>query len=333
MNKLSLFSGIGGDDIASEMAGIQTICFVEIDLFCQKVLRKHWPNIPIIGDVKDVTKEKVMAYAEVRGIQARAIIPSQTSTIGGLDIERCGHHGAGVDIISGGFPCQPHSVAGRRKGSSDERNLWPEFRRCIEEIRPRWVVAENVPGLLSSDDGHFFGSILSDLASLGYACGWATYGAVDVGALHRRDRIFIVAYASNDGFNKYDKDSIPQRQLSPLSEQSGRRRASGTQGCRQDVADTAEQGLQESRLAGEWEQGTEGEERLDNRPSLAGSGPTESRLGRMVDGLSYWMDEPDIPRVAVKIPDRVNRLKALGNAVVPQQVYLIYKAIVEAEGG
>jgi DNA (cytosine-5)-methyltransferase 1 len=291
------------------MAGIQTVAFVEIDPFCQKVLRNHWPNIPIIGDVKDVTKETITALmANSNGCgntQPRIQQPSL--------LAESGQESALIDIISGGFPCQPHSVAGRRRGSGDERNLWPEFRRCIEEIRPRWVVAENVSGLFSSDNGHFFGSILSDLASLGYVVGWTTYGAVDVGAPHRRDRVFIVAHA---GLQYGD---LQQRIIRPESARG-----------RQDVADTAEQGLQEFGLAGEREQGTEGERGLDVGPTLSGAGSVEPGLGGVVDGFPGWSHEP-VPRVAVGIKDRVNRLKALGNAVIPAQIYPIYRAIARIE--
>ncbi|MFA5377324.1 MAG: DNA cytosine methyltransferase, partial [Dehalococcoidia bacterium] len=260
MRKLSLFSGIGGDDLASDAAGIETVCFVERDKYCQQVLKKHWPDIPIIEDVKNVTKERIQAIisnSENKGIERRNggrgndlqqssgrddngtgsnfIVGEsnpkpemeQKEIIANGGNEWRSEHGginrscdkesnereAGwfgdmggiefrrytIDIISGGFPCQPHSVAGKRKGSSDERNLWPEVRRILREFKPRWFVGENVPGLFSSDGGRFFNGIVSDLAALGYAVGWCTYGAVDVGALHRRNRVFIVGYSQHNG--------------------------------------------------------------------------------------------------------------------------------------
>lgn len=171
MDHLSLFTGIGGLDLAAEMAGFKTVGQVEMDEYCNQVLECHWPGLPRWRDVKDVTRES---------------FKSKT----GLD---------SPTVLSGGFPCQPVSVAGKRKGDADERWLWDEMFRVIREIRPRWVVAENVRGLLSAksnDDGrHLFGRILRDLAESGYRAGWLCYGAGDVGAPHRRERVFIVAHA------------------------------------------------------------------------------------------------------------------------------------------
>jgi len=161
---LSLFSGIGGIDLAAEWAGFETIGQVEYAEYQNKVLKKHWPDIPRWKDVRDVTRESI--------------------------IERCGRL---PDLISGGFPCQPHSVAGKRKASADERDLWGEFARIICDVRPGWVLAENVAGLRSSEAGRFFGRVLRDMAQMGYHVGWGSWGASDIGAPHRRERIFIVA--------------------------------------------------------------------------------------------------------------------------------------------
>ncbi len=360
MNKLSLFSGIGGDDLASEWAGIETVCFVERDKYCQKVLKKNWPEIPIIEDVKDVTKEKVIRYASELHVNAShdkrekggTQIPEPGNTNSSVNIQG---GGIGIDIIAGGFPCQPHSVAGKRKGSGDERNLWPEFRRIIGEIKPRWVVAENVPGLFSSDAGRFFGEVLADLAALGYSVGWCTYGAVDVGAWHRRNRVFIVAYSpqwQNHGRGRGDLDNkaagregidpavITGSQDVPNAAESGLERAKsagevcagGLPAKRGDVSDT--QSPIWRRSNGEDNTGWGNQETEGQNITVRGAEyrQSESRLGGVVDGLSYWMDEPNgIPRVFTGIKNRVNRLKGLGNAVVPQQIYPIYKAIVEIE--
>lgn len=165
MTHLSLFTGIGGLDLAAEMAGIQTVGQCENNQYAMKVLEKHWPHVPKWRDIHDLSAVNFRART-------------------GLDA---------VDIISGGFPCQPHSVAGKRKASADERDLWPEFRRIIGELRPRWVVGENVRGLLSSENGRFFRGILRDLAELGYDAGWCVISASEVGAPHRRGRVAIVA--------------------------------------------------------------------------------------------------------------------------------------------
>lgn len=330
LTKLSLFSGIGGDDLASEWAGIKTVCFVEKDKFCQQVLKKHWPTVPIIGDVKDVTKEKVIAYAKKRENFKRenGIMAETAEARKGSNPTSClSNSDAGITLISGGFPCQPHSVAGKRKGSTDERDLWPEFRRIIGEIKPRWVVAENVPGLFSSDAGRFFGEVLADLASLGYSVGWCTFGAVDVGALHRRNRVFIVAHAGGD------------RQKRPcwlVSENGDTSPRDNTGNGGEDVANTSIQGLE----------GAEPKGTTSTTGLLAQCGDVPNtehielnremgRFGRYTEltDSSWWAVEPNVGRVAHGVSRRVDRLKGLGNAVVPQQIYPIYKAIVEIENG
>jgi len=156
----SLFSGIGGIEIGLERAGMSCRWQSEIDPYASRVLAQHWPEVP---NLDDITK---IEWSEV---------------------ER-------VDIVCGGFPCQPHSLAGKRKGSTDERNLWPEVVRCLREVEPRWFLGENVPGLLSSDDGRMFATILGDLAALGYDATWCSLRASDFGAPHRRERIFLLAY-------------------------------------------------------------------------------------------------------------------------------------------
>ena len=170
MTHLSLFSGIGGLDLAAEWAGFTTVGQCEWADYPTKVLEKHWPDVPRWRDVRDLTAADFTARTGLRT----------------------------VDCISGGFPCQPHSVAGKRKASADERDLWPEYRRIIGEIKPRWVVAENVPGLLSSEDGRFFRNILRDFAEMGFDVGWATFPASWVGAIHRRERMAIVAYSNKN---------------------------------------------------------------------------------------------------------------------------------------
>lgn len=149
MRGLSLFSGIGGLDLAFEWAGGEISAFCEIEPYCQKILRKHWPDVPVFEDIR-----------ELKGSDAGA-----------------------VDVIYGGFPCQPFSVAGNKKGKDDKRYLWPEFSRLVGEIKPRWVVAENVPGILriASDD------VCSDLERQGYEVGIWDFEAAAVGAKHRRE--------------------------------------------------------------------------------------------------------------------------------------------------
>jgi DNA (cytosine-5)-methyltransferase 1 len=133
---------------------------VEIDDYATRVLEKHWPNVKRYRDVREC---------------------------GAANLER-------VDLICGGFPCQPHSLAGKRLASADERDLWGEFARVIRELGPRWVLAENVPGILSSEAGRFFGRVLRDLATCGYDAEWSVLSACAMGAPHTRERLFVVAY-------------------------------------------------------------------------------------------------------------------------------------------
>lgn len=195
LTHFSLFTGIGGIDLAAEWAGFKTVGQCEFADYPTKVLEKHWPDVPRWRDVRDVT---------IKSVHEKGI--------------------GKVTLLSGGFPCQPHSVAGKRKASGDERNLWPEYRRIIGEVKPKWVLAENVRGLLSSEDGRFFGGILNDLADLGYDAGWCCYGANRVGAIHRRERVFIIAYSNSSRFMEHKgfKEKIQQSWDKKLQQEEGR---------------------------------------------------------------------------------------------------------------
>lgn len=157
----SLFAGIGGMDLGLERAGMECRWQVEIDPFCRRVLAKHWPN--------------VKRYEDVR-------------TVDWSEVER-------VDLIAGGFPCQPVSRAGQRRAQSDERWLWPEYRECVRELRPRFVLVENVPGLF--DGG--IADVLGDMAALGLDAEWDVAGACSVGGTMHRERVWILAYPDNAG--------------------------------------------------------------------------------------------------------------------------------------
>lgn len=306
MNHLSLFSGIGGLDLAAEWAGFTTVAFVERDPYCQRVLAKRWPGVPILADVRDV------AHAE----EPRRVEPENEADA--RPDGRRGGHGSlrrgEVCLVSGGFPCQPHSVAGKRQASADDRDLWPEFARVIREIRPRWVVAENVPGLLHSESGRFFGAVLGDLADMGYSAGWGVWGAADVGALHRRERVFIVAHAA--------WDVQPERQESGAEWQRAR---AGSESV--DVADAGRSRLEERAvLAGVSGQAQRGDSRQD--AALGREAVPDADRGRLeeraeldsdqaqdaADWRSRWEHadrhrsapgwelEPDVGRVAGRLP-------------------------------
>lgn len=166
MRVLDLFSGIGGFSMGLQRAGMQTVAFCEIDPFCRRVLEKRFPGVPIFGDIRELTSD---ALKEV-GIDAGTI-----------------------DLICGGFPCQPFSVAGKQRGKEDDRYLWPEMLRVISEVRPTWIIGENVPGIIKLA----LDNVLSDLENLSYACQTFNIPACAVDAPHQRKRVWIVAHSPN----------------------------------------------------------------------------------------------------------------------------------------
>ena len=166
MRVLDLFSGIGGFSLGLERAGFTTVAFCEIEPFCRKVLAKHWPNVKQYTDVRTLTAEQLRA------------------------------DGISVDVICGGFPCQPYSAAGKRLGGEDDRALWPEYFRLIKELRPTWVIGENVVGLITLG----LDNVLADLESVGYATRTFDIPACAVGAPHERRRVWIVANPSEIRF-------------------------------------------------------------------------------------------------------------------------------------
>jgi DNA (cytosine-5)-methyltransferase 1 len=296
----SLFAGIGGIDLGLERAGWECRWQVEIDPFCRHVLEHHWPDVPRYGDIRDVDWSRV---------------------------ER-------VDLLAGGFPCQPFSVAGQRRGKDDDRWLWPEFAGAIRALRPRHVLVENVPGLLAGHGG--MGDVLGDLAQLGYDADWDSVPAAAVGAPHLRYRVWIVAHADGIGCEGvgrggvfdvfrsalgYDADGcgspLADADSTPLERrQLQRERADQRPVGPSGVAD-AERG---GRRWGTPETGRD----TERRAAVVGSGAARGRS-------DHWLTEPDVGRVAHGVPSRVDRLRALGNAVVPQVVEVIGRRLLEAE--
>ena len=271
LTHLSLFSGIGGLDLAAEWAGFTTVGQCEFADYPTKVLEKHWPDVPRWRDIRTLTKE---SFYERTGIRT-------------------------VDVISGGFPCQPFSVAGKQKGKGDDRYLWPEMIRVITELRPRCVVGENVPGIFKIAAGQ----VVKDLERAGYHVVVFNYEAAAVGAWHRRSRVFFTG-------------------LADVADADG----SGLQGRKQpETPDAAEgAGEQPSRAtAGECSEAV-----YDYMRSGCAGDARWGQSQELADGR-FWAAEPDVGRVAHGIPARVDRLKCLGNAVVPQQAYPIFRELKE----
>ena len=278
LTHLSLFSGIGGLDLAAEWAGFQTVGQCEWADYPNKILEKHWPDVPKWRDIHELTATEFY--------QRTGTAPGQ------------------LTCISGGFPCQPHSVAGKRKASADERDMWPEMRRVIGEIRPRWVVGENVRGLLSSEDGRFFRGILGDFAGMGYDVGWCCYRAADVGAIHARKRIAIVAWNVNGRIPaKVRKISCWQ-----MPESNG-----GNQPFSNAYSDGQHRIVQNA--AKKCESGNESCANVYASLLSAFDPKNPPGVFRSNDGAANWMD----------------RVRAIGNAVCPQQFYPIFRAIADIE--
>ena len=287
MRVLDLFSGIGGFSLGLERAGMKTVQFVENDPYCQKVLAKNFPGIPIHGDIKTF------------------------------------HYGTSVQIVSGGFPCQPYSHAGEQRGKEDDRHLWEEYLRIIQSVRSPWVIGENVSGIINME----LDQVLSDLASENYSCQSLVIPACAVNAPHRRDRVWIIARRNAMGNSEYNGLSTAKESRSPssISDNSSQGenktfQSKGTSG-RSNIKNVAH--ANKERIQGRKETGNlESEGTHRNQFSLRCS---QRRIGK------NWDFEPELGRVANGIPNRMDRLKGLGNAVVPQIVEIIGRAIMEIE--
>ena len=313
---LDLFSGIGGISLGLERTGgWETAAFCEIDPYCQAVLRERWPDVPLFTDVRSLSRESLDAAGVGR-----------------------------IDWIVGGFPCQPFSVAGKQKGTADERHLWPEYARLIRELRPVGVLAENVPGLrtIAADE------VLSDLEAAGYAAGAFVVGADDVGAPHRRKRVWIVAHrlehANGSGHEGWPRSGDAGDEGATCLAHA---RSEGLEGRRVGPGcGRQEQPVPPGRGIHRWP-ARPGEPQHEWEPSrlvyAEHDGRRADEQGRRPEGgapsgrTGGRSPQPGLGRDAHGLPGRLEsrvrreRLKALGNSVVPQVVEVIGRAILLAE--
>ena len=326
LRTLDLFSGIGGFSLGLESTGFfETIGFVEKDKFCQKVLKKHWSNINIEEDIRNVKGEKYAA-----------------------------------EVITGGFPCQPFSVAGKRKSTADDRYLWDEMLRVIRETKPRWVIGENVEGIVNINEGMVLRQVLTDLENEGFKSQCIIIPASGIGAWHQRKRIWILAYSNNNGSYRSQRNETKQssnEQKDRLSFrddkdvpntntrlsirenekiQTGRNAINNgsedvsnsecilPHGCSSTSRNstTKQSGLECNESGNRnkvWCKTERCSEQVRSRKTWW---QTQSKLCGVPNGVSYELDK-----------DRSNRIKALGNSIVPQIARQIGLAIMEAEIG
>jgi DNA-cytosine methyltransferase len=349
MRILDLFAGIGGFSLAAHWMGWETAAFVEWEEKAQCRLKKNFPGVPVYGDIKEFHYEKEK-------------------------------HGP-IDLICGGFPCQPFSSAENRKGKDDDRHLWPQMLRVIREVKPAFVLAENVAGIVSMDSGKVLEEICTDLESEGYAVQPFIIPAISKGAPHRRDRIWIVAHSDSGNAR------VRQRTLQKSDERKGVQQEQRVGQCggtnqtfRQDftntkkakcqfTCDTWERGVGFADLyfnptnpGGKRLQRSEQPKAFRQKEGTPRSTPERNKddwynhwleiateLCRVDDGLPHWMDSSerktiynavgyfgrketekrtglDLRKVEEQV-QRTEKLKQLGNSIVPQVVYEIFKAI------
>ena len=284
MNHLSLFSGgCDGFSVAAEWLGWTNVAHVEIDKWNQKLLRQNFPESEVYGDIREFNERHA---AKHRGC---------------------------IDIITGGFPCQPFSSAGKREGTGDDRYLWPEMLETIRAIQPAFVVGENVAGLTTMENGETFERICASLEDEGYTVESFVLPAASVGAWHRRDRIWIVCYTNGSARRKETKARVEMEQ-DPLDRSEWKEDTNRAHSPGKNVTNGESIGIQGQRTSGKQESKTHGRQVL-------------SLCHPEGEGQSYWQAEPGMGRMVHGVPHRTHRIKALGNAVVPQVVYEIFKAI------
>jgi len=291
LTHLDLFSGIGGFSLAAQWNGIETIQFVEMDKFCQKVLNKNFKGVPIHDDIKTF-------HSTVRPF-----------------------------LLTGGFPCQPFSCAGKQRGTEDNRYLWPEMLRVISEAKPEWIIGENVRGFISNNNGMVFENCCLDLEREGYSVQAFIIPACAVNAPHRRDRVWIVAHSQCTewwAFKQRHNQPTGTAIWQPIKNSDSHAPNANGSGSGTPTSGTdgnGTQGSEEQQLSQSEYSGQDSIITIANGSRNGWQEPwleVATRLCRVDDGL---------PRQV----DRVNRLKALGNAIVPQVAFEIMKSIINIE--
>ena len=317
LKHLDLFSGIGGFSLGLEATGgFETVAFCDIDKYSKKVLKKQWPNVKQYEDIKELN------YGRLK-----------TDGIGP------------IDIITGGYPCQPFSIAGRKKGEEDPRHLWPEYFRVIKELRPSWVIGENVSGHIKLG----LDTVLENLESEGYSARTFSISASSVGAKHQRERIWIVANARQHGGRiepTGNSEGTGRGPLKTTERSADTDTISRSSEGEKTLANSVELGLEKHGHSETTESIKRGETMADTN--------VEGRQGRIHRGQNkewenqqryfgrnsaahgqqeqnWWDIEPELGRVAHGIPNRVDRLKGLGNSLVPQIPYFIAQSILQVE--
>ena len=286
LQHLDLFSGIGGFSLGLEATGgFETKAFCDIEEYPRAILKKNWPHIKQYTDIKELTYEKLKSD----GIES-------------------------IDIITGGYPCQPFSIAGSKKGEEDPRHLWPEYFRLVKECRPTWVIGENVSGHIKLG----LDTVLTDLESEGYSTRTFSLSASSIGANHQRERVWIVAYSDVEDTRRgswgkqfaRDKESLGQWTYEKTERSGNTSEASRSSEGAETLADT------NSERGRMWQTGSQDAE--DVRQS-SGSQKT----------FGWWNTEPNVGRVAHGVSKRTHRLKSLGNSLIPQIPYYLGKSILE----
>ena len=286
LQHLDLFSGIGGFSLGLEATGgFETKAFCDIEKYPRQVLQKHWPHVKQYEDIKELNYERLKAD--------------------GID---------SIDIITGGYPCQPFSIAGRQKGEQDPRHLWPEYFRLVKELRPTWVIGENVSGHIKLG----LDTVIEDLESEDYSVRPFSISASSIGANHQRERIWILAHSRR---SQWPRAELRGENENETREENANQHQRSSSPSSFDVANTNDE-----RLQRQWQSRNQFTPRFN-------SSRESSEEGQGTVGQGWWESEPNMGRVAHGIPKRVDRLKSLGNSLVPQIPYYIGKTILEVMNG